>query len=126
MKTLMLFIFTLSLLSMSSCSNIREETGRKSLLAKGSTAEVEAEALRAAKFDIAAGRPKMFYCDAGFGAINRPVSIPEHSLHLVSRLPRVQLPSHGCLITEEVARGLLFGKIYNREVLRYLREREGL
>jgi hypothetical protein len=124
MKTLTLFIFTVALLSLISCTNIREETRRKTVLAKGSKAEVEAEALRAARADIAAGRLRICYCDAGFGAINRPVAVPEESLHFVSKLARIQLPSYGCFITEEVARGLHFGTIYNREVLRYLLERK--
>lgn len=99
-----------------------ESNRREAVLHNGTKEEIEAEAIRDARSDIARGKPRIYYCAAGFGGYNRPVAIPNESLPLVRDLPRIQLPSFGCVITEEVWRGLQFGRIYNQEILRYLQQ----
>jgi len=107
---------------MTGCASLEEDYHRKSVIYNGSQDEVDAEATKAAKSDIARGRPKICYCAAGFGGYNHAIGIPKESISLVQDLPKIQLPSTGCLITPEVMRGMRFGTIYNAEILRYLQE----
>jgi len=87
------------------------------VLAKGSDAEIEAEALRIARADVAAGRPRI--CYAGGFAVSA-VAVPAESFDLVRDLPRFPLPC-GCTDPLTLPAGR-FAQIYNTEVLRYLQE----
>ena len=87
------------------------------VLSAGRDAEIEAEALRIARADIAAGHPRV--CYAGTIA-SGPVGIPAESSELVRDLQRFPLP---CGCTDPLALPAEhFAQIYNREVLRYLQE----
>src|SRR5688572_27592099 len=87
------------------------------VLSKGSEAEIEAEALRIAKADIAGGRPRV--CYAGTIGVS-PVGVPAESFTLMRDLPRLPLP---CGCTDPLALpAIRFAQIYNAEVLRYLQE----
>ena len=89
------------------------------VLSKGSDTEIDAEALRAARADIAAGRPRV--CYAGTIGVHA-VGVPSESLHLVTDLPRFPLP---CGCTDPLAlRAYRFAEVYNTEVFHYLQKRK--
>jgi hypothetical protein len=92
------------------------------VLSKGSDAEIEAEALRIAKADVAAGRPRI--CYAG-GIVAFAVGVPNESFDLVRDLPRLPLP---CGCTDPLTLPAVhFARVYNTEVLRYLQQtKQGL
>ena len=122
MKYLTQFAILIPLIFMTGCAILEENSHRQSVIYSGSQDEVDAEATKAAKSDIARGRPRICYCAGGFANVNRPIGIPQESISLVQDLPKIQLPSFGCLITPEVSRGMRYGMIYNTEILRYLQE----
>ena len=107
---------------MTGCAGLEEDYHRKCVTYNGSQDEIDAAATKAAKGDIARGRPRIFYCAGGFANFNYAIGIPKESIPLVQNLPKIQLPSAGCLITPEISRGIRYGMIYNAEILKYLQE----
>jgi hypothetical protein len=108
-QTLVFLIFSLALAA--GCA----AWSGPSVLRKGTNEQLDAEALRVAKEDVAAGRPRVAY--AGTVA-SGPVGVPAESLELVSKLPKFSLPS-GCM--EPMAfRSMRFAHVYNTEILRHL------
>src|SRR5687768_3884064 len=105
-KLLPLVVLTMSFVFMCGCV-----TRGPKVLSKGSDAEIEAEALRIARADIAAGKPKV--CYAG-GIVVSAVGVPAESFELVRNLPRLPLPC-GCTdpLTQPAQR---FAEVYNTEV----------
>ena len=112
MRFLTLFALSICLVLVSGCV-----TRGPKVLSNGSDADIDAEALRIAKADIAAGRPRV--CYAGTIAVS-PVAVPADSFELVRDLPRFPLP---CGCTDRLALpAVRFAQAYNSEVLRYLQE----
>ena len=88
------------------------------ILKTGSDAEIRADAVRAARADMAAGKPRVAFSG---GIASWPIGIPQEHWHLVERLPKVPLPS-GCTVPY-LAQASVYAEAYNKEMLGYLLER---
>lgn len=90
-----------------------------SILAAGTSEEIQAAAIAAARADLKASQPKVAHTGT---IVAWPVGIPDEHLHLVKNLRQLSLPS-GC--TNPLAGAAhIYAEAYNKEILAYLLNKE--